>query len=619
MPAPQQSSPNQGRPTRLGILRFALPLLLILVLWVGYGLHRLHDFTLGVGTIHEPTHDSLLLAYVMSALGIPATYLTFRIVFTLLERRGVDSLRNALVDVDRRQALIALGMFGTLVPLLIRYAVLMDAPLTDDEGSYRFAAELLASGRVWVPSYEMPVFFDNGFVINNGKLFSQYFLGWPALLSLGVLVRLPGLINPLLSGLTTVLIALIAERRFGASWGRVAAILYLCSPFLEVSAATQMSHTSSTFALALLLFAVDGFVSDNDNKRLTLLIAASASLAFWIRPATALGFGGPLVFSWLLSLPRRLGALKHLALFLLAVAGPAALFLWVNELQTGSPFRTGYHAALLDGAATHYRFASFSASQVDHDKFFYFFVKVDPSEILSKYVTVLMRLWTDSWGFPLGLSLALLTTRQGTKRLVAPFLGLMLAHIPLPDAGIDTFGPVHYTELMIALVLWSTDGLRRLHRLSLRLSAPACAPSLLVALLTCSAVFYAVPRFTTLALLAADIRAPMDAFESAPPGSVIFTRMPFAPPCLGKPGSHFVFFRPNNDPDLRNERLWANHISLDLDRKLLIALKRKGFLLRHDRVSCTSTLVPYGQASANEFPPAIRLLPGDLGEVPRGE
>jgi len=62
---------------------------------------------------------------------------------------------------------------------------------------------------------------------------------------------------------------------------------------------------------------------------------------------------------------------------------------------------------------------------------------------------------------------------------------------------------------------------------------------------------------------------------------VIFSALPFAPPCGTSP-NHFVFFRPVNDPDLANDILWVNHVNLDEDRRLMASLRgdRPGYVMR---------------------------------------
>lgn len=619
--AAESSGPSDGPAQSPGLWRFALGLAAILVVWVACGRQAYHDFVFHLGSIHEPTVDWMAVVTILSAFGVPATYLGLRLLLPFFSARRLEVLRAYLMRGGQSwRAGLGIVLVGALLPLAIRYGLLHQVPWTDDEGSYRFQAQLLASGRVWIRSPAMPVFFDNAFLVNDGKMFSQYFLGWPFLLSLGFRIKLPMLVNPLLSGLTALLLGLIAKRRLGPTWGSVAALVYLCSPFMQVSASTNMSHTSSSFALTLALFAADRSIAGDARKRITALLALSACLAFWIRPATAFGFATPLVLSWMFSL-RRLGvrrAAAHLGVFVLVATGPALMFLWVNQQQTGSLWHTGYHAIIEYAASNGYRFMSFGPHEVDTKKFLFFFMHVTPGEILTKYVVVMVRLWTESWGFPIGFALALLGSRTGTRLLLAPFLGLLVAHVPLRDAGIDTFGPVHYTELMILLTLASTAGLQRLYRAGVKLGQPGLAPALWTASVACGFVFYGFMRFNTLAVLAQDLRAPMDAFERAPPQSVVFYYQPFAPICMAPPANHFVWFRPNNDPELRNPRLWANHIDLDSDRKLLASMPgRRGFIMRHDPRECRMVLVPLEQATPEQFPPRVYLLPGDLGDVPR--
>jgi hypothetical protein len=73
--------------------------------------------------------------------------------------------------------------------------------------------------------------------------------------------------------------------------------------------------------------------------------------------------------------------------------------------------------------------------------------------------------------------------------------------------------------------------------------------------------------------------------------AVVFAPFPFAEPCNGTPG-HFLFFRPANDPDLRNDVLWVNHVSLEDDRRLVDRLPdRTGYILAWSP-RCDVTLQP---------------------------
>ena len=46
------------------------------------------------------------------------------------------------------------------------------------------------------------------------------------------------------------------------------------------------------------------------------------------------------------------------------------------------------------------------------------------------------------------------------------------------------------------------------------------------------------------------------------------------------PTRHFVFARPNNDPDLENPVLWLNHLGLEADREVMEYFpERRGYLM----------------------------------------
>ena len=82
---------------------------------------------------------------------------------------------------------------------------------------------------------------------------------------------------------------------------------------------------------------------------------------------------------------------------------------------------------------------------------------------------------------------------------------------------------------------------------------------------------------------------------------MIFAPWPFAPRCRGGP-AHFVFFRPVNDPDLRNDILWVNHLNLEDDRRLIETLgDRTGYVLQWTP-KCDVTLLPLATLAPGDVP-----------------
>ena len=132
---------------------------------------------------------------------------------------------------------------------------------------------------------------------------------------------------------------------------------------------------------------------------------------------------------------------------------------------------------------------------------------------------------------------------------------------------------MHYLEACLPLLLLTVLGLKKIQDWLGKLtdSRLKLLPAALVAALLLSNVTGYLPvRLRALARIAESINLPTEAVESlGVHNAVIFTARPFASRCTSYPTMHFVHWRPNNDPDLSNDILWVNHISLETDRRLM--------------------------------------------------
>ncbi|HEX9111070.1 MAG TPA: glycosyltransferase family 39 protein, partial [Terriglobales bacterium] len=187
-------------------------------------------------------------------------------------------------------------------------------------------------------------------VIYQGRWFGKYPPGWPAVLgALSILIPL-WCITPTLGLVLLWLIYAISKRLYDANTASLAVALMACSPFFLLTCIGYMSHVACAVFIALATLAlVVGF--ETGRMAHFALMFAALSLAFLIRPFSAVCAGVPLVASlaWdLKSDYRRL--LKVSVVGILFVATASLILVYDNKVLTGGYWLSPY-ALYLKGEA----------------------------------------------------------------------------------------------------------------------------------------------------------------------------------------------------------------------------------------------------------------------------
>ena len=435
--------------------------LLAVVAFAGVGHLFYGDFALDLGKLNYPPPALMAFLGYWTALGTVGLA-CFSIGITRLVSRG--GLAESVAAHWRRgsdRAWVLVGAAcGCLLPYLLRRLLLRDVPLSDDEGSYLFSAQLLEQGRLYVESPVDKIFFDRQFMVNDGRWYSQYFLGWPALMVPALVAGIPEVANPVYSALTVPALFLVSRDLFDSTWARVSVVLYLGSPQLMFAAATMLSHTSCLFALAWLTVFVLRSRGEHGGVASDAAVALCFGVAFFIRPLTAVGFGLPLLALWAWGVRhRRQGRLRAVLALGVPALGLAALFLGVNALQNGSPFRVAYEAVREYHALNGFRFTTLTPDDTSRS------TPLRLGEFargLALSGAAVFRLNGALFGWPCSLLFVLAAWGLREARLWWWIVGCyFVSHLFSPSVGIDSFGPVKYLELSLALILLSVAGLRR--------------------------------------------------------------------------------------------------------------------------------------------------------------
>jgi hypothetical protein len=205
---------------------------------------------------------------------------------------------------------------------------------------------------------------------------------------------------------------------------------------------------------------------------------------------------------------------------------------------------------------------------------------------------------------------------RGTRVLWASVIWYLAFHLLVKNVGVDVFGPVHYFELAVPLLVLTAVGIPRAAdaignvgaAVSARAPWRACAPIAVAVFVIASLVFYAPRQLGLLRDTTADVEAMLRAPDTLPGRVVVFTRHPLlSPKCVDTPT--WTHWRPNNDPDLANRVLWANHITAEKDREVLSHFPgRTGWILERELATeCVLSLVPLAD------PAADAIAPGSIG------
>jgi hypothetical protein len=189
----------------------------------------------------------------------------------------------------RRPGAVAVGSIIVLVALIgIAQGVLRGFPNSGDEYCYLYQAETFARGRVANTPDPLPAFFDLYHVREvDGRLFSVFPPGWPAVLALALAARVPlWLVNPVLGLLTLGLTGVVGRRLYGRRAAVVAVVGLAASPFFLFNSASYFAH--ALCAVQVLAFAWFGLRAlDGSSARWAMGAGAALGAALVTRNYTA--------------------------------------------------------------------------------------------------------------------------------------------------------------------------------------------------------------------------------------------------------------------------------------------------------------------------------------------
>ena len=403
----------------------------------------------------------------------------------------------------------------------------------------------------------MRAFFDNQFIVNNGRWFGMYFIGHGAMLALGLATGLVQWIGAIEAALTVPLAIGIARRVYGGRVAALAGVFLVLSPFFIFVSATHLSQPTSSLFLALFVYSAVRIEAAAREVRWWVVAAAALSAAAIVRPQAAAVVALPFLARLAVLLARRQVAPTALGLGagLLVLGLGATAFLSINHALTGHALRTSYHAYWETVRPLDFRTGPWY-----------------PFRELAQNLAHL-NFWLFGW--PLSLAFVPFFRRSGLGLTLAAVPGLLLAGQAL--LGVPTVaavGPVYFAEAIVPLAILSASGFAEAVAWARRRFADAWPTRFVLAAPvagTLAALVVFVPAQVASLRLMADIaRAPYDLVKAEQlTHAVVFVHS--LPARHQAPGA-WVYHHRNPRPDLSDDVLFVRdlgrHRNADLVRYL---------------------------------------------------
>src|SRR5947207_2239119 len=198
-------------------------------------------------------------------------------------------------------------------------------------------ANLLSGGRFLRAEGHREFFSSFGVLDDNGRWFSQFPIGGPLVIAVGMALGAPWLVNPLLAGLTARNLYRFFSRAYDDLTARLATFLFAASPFVLIMSASELNHVATLALATLALAELPTWMEATDNRvrrRGAVVIGLAIGGAVAVRPLD--GAVVALVIAVLQLHAARSSSARWRSLAWQVAAGaiPVALVLWTNARIT---------------------------------------------------------------------------------------------------------------------------------------------------------------------------------------------------------------------------------------------------------------------------------------------
>lgn len=471
---------------------------------------------------------------------------------TGFDRLGALSRRARVVLVSASAAVT----FGGIT--LVRYVLLRNTAITDDENAYVFMARVFATGKLYLASMpaEIRPFFDNQFILNDGKWYGMYFPGHPLVLALGALVGAERWIPSLVAILSVLIGYLVSRRIFGARVAAISALLFPVTVYLVLPSASLLSHSTTALTLLVFVYAAIRIEECPEHVRWWAVAGMALAWAGITRPLAPAAFAIPWLFGLILRLKkaRQPRAWAGGALFCAIGLIGMTLLCGYNYVLTGNPLETPYQ-----------RFSQLNSLLAGK------LPAPWPLPTIYEMGHTILRL--NFWEFGWPLSLLFVPFFQRTSMAVRLFLSACAvpgAYALIGMTNVYALGPTHYSEVAILVCILSASGIEQMvARVRSWPSGERWARFVMavpVVGATCMLLVFLPIHAASLLQMSELTRAPYELVEEYGLDRAIV--LVESLPAMNVPPGAWVYFHRNPRPDLRDRVLFLRYLGPTSQQRL---------------------------------------------------
>jgi hypothetical protein len=231
---------------------------------------------------------------------------------------------------------IAAAIWVTVIAALLAYFSYERFPHVTDEVAYVYQARYFAEGKLMTPAPPVRESFELYLMQFAGaNWYPATPPGWPAVLAIGVLFKVSWLVNPLLGGVSILLIYAFLYKMYSRRIARISLLLLCLSPWYVFMSMNYMTHT---LTLTCALTAALGVLRSRETGSPIWALLAGLALGVMslIRPLEGLVMA-ILIGLWAIGIGGRRLKFKAIVFIVLAAGAVGALVLPYNKALTGNP------------------------------------------------------------------------------------------------------------------------------------------------------------------------------------------------------------------------------------------------------------------------------------------